>query len=229
MEGCVRRREFRGEDEATPRAGVNNKGSLLQSEIGKPEKDIGTTSISQKEVITDLQSDEQTVLQKVYQVVGPAQVTRKKMENAPSWILDAAMKSEKESKWRDAYVPVFEKDLPKDAKVISSHIVYKIKSDEAAILKMKARLCPHGNRDSGRNYVRKDSATAQFDMIRLMLSIATLLPFRIGLIDIKGAYRQSGPIKRDIYVRPPIEVGEKRGVIWKLVKLPYGITEAGRQ
>ena len=96
-------------------------------------------------------------------------------------------------------------------------------------MKMKARLCPHSNHDSGKDSVRKDSATAQFDVIRLMLSIATLLSFDIGLIDINGAYLQSGPIKRDIYVRPPIEVGERRGVLWKLVKLPYGITEARRQ
>lgn len=94
---------------------------------------------------------------------------------------------------------------------------------------MKARMCPHGNRDSGKDSVRKDSATAQFDVIRLMMSIATLLSFYVGLIDIQGAYLQSGPIKRDILVLPPIEVGEKRGILWKLVKLPYSITEAGRQ
>ena len=47
---------------------------------------------------------------------------------------------------------------------------------------MKARLCPHGNRDSGKDSVRKDSATAQFDVIRSMPSIATLLSFDIGLI-----------------------------------------------
>lgn len=46
-----------------------------------------------------------------------------------------------------------------------------------------------------RNSVRKDSATAQFDVIRMILTIVTFLPVRLGLVDISGAYMQSGPIK----------------------------------
>lgn len=76
----------------------------------------------------------------------------------------------------------------------------------------------------------KDSEdTAQFDVIRLFCSIATILQFRLGFLDIQGAYIQSGPIQRDIYVSPPPECGAPRGSIWKLVKQPYVITEVGRQ
>lgn len=71
-------------------------------------------------------------------------------------------------------------------------------------MNLKARICPHGNRDVEKDYVRKDSATAQYDVILLILAIVTFLPFRLGLVDIKGAYLQSGPIRRDIYVRPPL-------------------------
>lgn len=35
-----------------------------------------------------------------------------------------------------------------------------------------------------------------------MLGIVTFYPFRLGLVDIKGAYLQSGPIQQEIYVRP---------------------------
>lgn len=93
---------------------------------------------------------------------------------------------------------------------------------------MKARLCPHGNRDKMKNDVRKDSSTAQFDEILLLLSLASMLHFRLGCIDIKGAYLQSGPIRRQIYILPPPEVA-KRGYLCKLLKLPYVITEAGGQ
>lgn len=80
------------------------------------------------------------------------------------------------------------------------------------------------------NEVRKHSATAQFDVIRLMISMTTLLPYRLGIVDISGAYIKSGPIKWKVYVRPPKEWnGTKTGNIWELLKLSYGITEAGRQ
>jgi len=63
-----------------------------------------------------------------------------------------------------------------------------------------------------------------------MLGVVTFLPFRLGLVDISGAYMQSGPIRRSIYVRPPREWhNTERGHVWQLLKLPYGITEAGRQ
>lgn len=113
--------------------------------------------------------------------------------------------------------------------VISAHFVYKVKSDEKGKKRLKARLCPHGNRDKMKDTIRKDSATAQFDVIRLICSIASILRMRLGCIDVKGAYLQSGPITRDIYVKPPRECNVPRGILWKLTKLPYGITEAGRQ
>lgn len=139
-------------------------------------------------------------------------------------------KGNHEGSWEGAYVPVREADLPQSANIISSHVVYKVKTEEDKSMRLKARICPHGNRDIEKEDIRKDSATAQFDVIRLMLTILTFLPFSIGLVDIKGAYLQSGPIRRDIYVRPPREWRTlPRGWIWHLLKLPYGITEAGRQ
>ncbi len=122
-----------------------------------------------------------------------------------------------------------ESSIPGDANLISSHVAYKIKVTEEDKLKLKARICPHGNRDKDKDGIRKDSAAAQFPTIRLMLSLSALMGFRVGTIDISAAYLQSGPIKREIFVRPPKEHNGRRGVIWKLLKLPYGIAEAGRQ
>lgn len=94
---------------------------------------------------------------------------------------------------------------------------------------MKARLCPNGNRDRLRKTVQKDSAIPQFDIIHLLLSLATIFFFDLGYIDIKCAHLQSGPIRRIIYVRPPRELNLPRNILCKLRKLPYGINEAGRQ
>lgn len=147
--------------------------------------------------------------------------------------MDEAFNSEFQNNWVDAFVEVPERSVPRDANVITSHVVYKIKTDETGSRKLKARVVPHGNRDTEKDNIRKDSATAQLGVIRLLLSVSTLLGLQLATADIKGAYLQSGPIKRTIFVRPPKEhlynQNHHRGTLWKLTKLPYGIVEAGRQ
>ena len=187
----------------------------------------------QEGIFATLETDRHRVLESIYECVGSKQVTRSKLEFAPSWILDDAFESEYEANWRESYKPVTEKDVPRHANIITSHVVYKIKTSENGTRTLKSRIVPHGNRDDDKDSVRKDSATAQLNVIRLLLSLVTFLGFRMGTADIKGAYLQSGPIQRTIYVRPPREWHQKhatdRKTLWKLTKLPYGIVEAGRQ
>lgn len=47
--------------------------------------------------------------------------------------------------------------------------------------------------------------------------------------DIKGAYMKSGPIIREVFVRQLRDGQRKRGVLWKLLKLPNGMMDAGIQ
>lgn len=98
---------------------------------------------------------------------------------------------------------------------------------------LKARIVPHGNHDSERDNVRKDSPSARLNIIRLVLPISAILNLQLGTAHIKGAYPQSRPIRRAIYVRPLVERRStrtyKRGLLRKLNKLTYGIVGAGRQ
>lgn len=109
---------------------------------------------------------------------------------------------------------------------------------EDGTIRLKARTVIHGNRDNGQYSVHRDSASADLSVVRLVLSLEVILGLCFGTAGVKGAYMQSGPIKRDIYVRPPKEfykMGDQdcrrkpHGGFWKLIKLPYGIFEAGRQ
>lgn len=205
-----------------------SKQTMSQNE-GKA-KDIGTTTITERQMTGDMGSDIQKVLRDLHGVIGNAQVTISRMQSAPSWVTEKALNEEHDNNWDKAYREVEERSIPRNANVISSHVVYKIKTEETGEHRLKARICPHGNKDHMKDYVRKDSATAQFNIIRLMLTMTTFFTMRMGVVDISGAYMQSGPIKREIYVRPPREwEGTQRGKVWKLLKLPYGVPEAGRQ
>lgn len=65
--------------------------------------------------------------------------------------------------------------------------------------------------------------------VRMVISLACMLDFDMATADIKGAYMQSGPVMREVYIRPPKDCHRKRGIVWKLLKLPYSMAEAGRQ
>lgn len=167
------------------------------------------------------------MLHYIYSQIGGKQVSVGSLSFAPAWILRESFETEMSENWKGAYEVVDDKDVPKNANRIGCHTIYKEKEDDKE-LRLKARNVLHGNRDKDRFGVRRDSASADLSVIRLVISLGVLLGFGFGTADVKGAYMQNGPIKRDIYVRPPKEFG-MRGKLWKLLRLPYGIVEAGRQ
>ena len=67
-----------------------------------------------------------------------------------------------------------EGNVPREANVINSHVANKINVTEEKNLKLKARIYPHGNLDKDKDGIRKNSAAAQFLMIRPMLSLSAL-------------------------------------------------------
>ena len=181
------------------------------------------------ELRSTLQSNDQQTLREIYHTIGNRQVTSRDLEFAPAWVIQKAMQKEHRNNWQDAYEEINDKDVPRNSNIISSHALFKIKESEDDSLVMKARFVLHGNRDREKNDIRKDSASADMTIFRLVLSLGVILNFTFGVADIKGAYMQSGPAKREIYVRPPKDWTTTRHTLWKLLKLPYGIVEAGRQ
>lgn len=221
-----------------PPPAQQNSTSTLMADTARSDggdKDIGSYALQQNRSHNEtpkqpyLTRDHQTELDTIQETIGSKQVSRSQLGFAPPWLLDESLKSEHDSNWKNAYVEVQDKTVPRDANVISSHVIYKVKTEEDGARRLKARIVPHGNHDSEKEEIRKDSSNAQLFVVRLLLSLVTFLDFRIATADITGAYLQSGPIKRDIYVRPPRDWGCDRSILWKLLKLPYGIVEAGRQ
>lgn len=90
---------------------------------------------------------------------------------------------------------------------------------------------------TGRFSVRRDSSSADLIVVLLVLPLGIILGLSFGTADVKGAYMQSGPIKRDVFVGPPKSYqscdaqckGKILRITWRLLKLPYGIVEAGSQ
>ena len=227
-------------DTEMPSPDNNNAVTALMVQHQNAEctaKDIGqVSSLNEPAHGTCMQSNEQHILQVILDTIGPNQVSGSKLRFAPDWIIRNSFARELDN-WKDVYTEIHEHAVPKHANIVRSHTVFKVKTDESGKLSLKSRIVAHGNEDREKDSIRKDSAAAQFVVIRILLSLAAILGLRLAKIDVKKAYLQSGPISRDIYVRPPREWftlsaddgNNRRSILWKLEKLPYGIVEAGRQ
>lgn len=207
----------------------DDNGSLRsqKADIG----DIATNTAENPciEVEASLTTDEQRVLAQMETVIGNRQVSSNDVQFAPPWLLSRAIEAEYRDNWSEAYIPVHKRDMPRDANIITSHWVFKIKVNEEGTRALKARLVIHGNHDDDKDIIRKDAIAANMFVTRLLISIGTLLGFSFGVADIKGAFMQSGPICRDLYVKAPKHMEPDRAIYWKLTKLPYGLSDASRQ
>lgn len=70
------------------------------------------------------------------------------------------MAAEHYHNWVDAYEAVPESGLRRNANIISSHVVFKIKTSNDGTLKLKGRMAVHGNPDMDKDLVRSDSAAS---------------------------------------------------------------------
>lgn len=84
-----------------------------------------------------LSSQKQAVLQIVKKVFEHHQVTAKELKFAPQCLLDGALHVELQANKKEACFEVPATSLDKHARVISSHVVYKVNEDEKRIFKLK--------------------------------------------------------------------------------------------
>ena len=196
----------------------------------RPDKDIGSIDVLPPPSLPiDLKSTEQKLLYDIKQVIGDKPVSEFRLQFAPRWLIDKAINNEKQNyKLAKAYEEVPLSSLAKDANIITSHHFFEVKFDGLLeMLKLKCRLVPHGNKDRDKESLRTDSATAQFPIIRIVISTSVILGFKLAFIDIKSAYLQAGDLPRLIYVKPPPGWAPP-GMVWRLLKPAYGLVESGR-
>lgn len=176
---------------------------------------------------------EQKLLREAYDVFHNGQFYRRDAPFVPSWVFVEADKRELEKNWVSSMNIVSLENVPQHANVIGSHFVYKVKSkldgdckDGRRMFELKWRLCVHGNHDSEES-LRTDAAVVSHLGFRMIYTIAATSGHKLRKADIRGAYTQSGKSKRDVYVRPPMNLDSKQ-CLWLLKFTVYGIVSAGR-
>lgn len=117
-------------------------------------------------------------------------------------------------------------EVPLDANVINSHVLYKIKQDYDSSLKLKARIAPHRNEDDLKNVLKSDCTTCPPTGLRIVQPIASLLGWKLYKADVKAAFLQTGTASRDVYVKPPKESRMRSTHMWLLLTSAYGLVNA---
>ena len=75
--------------------------------------------------------------------------------------------------------------------------------------------------------IRSDSPTCMKDSVRMRLAIAAGKGWKIKSLGVKAAFLQGKAIERELFLKPPIDF-RKKGKIWKLNKVVYGLCDASR-
>ena len=89
----------------------------------------------------------------------------------------------------------------------------------------KARLVARGFEENS-EHLKKDSPTCSKESLRISLAIISCYKWKLHSIDIKSAFLQGNPMEREVYIKPPKEA--KTTYIWKMLRCPYGLADAGR-
>ena len=131
-------------------------------------------------------------------------------------------KEEEINKWREEEV-IEEVEDHGQRRISTTWVITDKKENTGTIV--KARLVARGYEDE--SDVRSDSPTCMKDSIRLMLSVAVSRGWKIHSLDVKAAFLQGQQIARDLYIFPPKEF-RKKGYLWKLRKVVYGLNDASR-
>ena len=127
-------------------------------------------------------------------------------------------------KWKknNVYEEIPIEDAEEDIVPISTRWVL---NDESG--KQKARLVARGFEEEPLDMTERVSPTCRKESLRILFSISASMAWNLKSLDIASAFLQGKPIDRLVYLYPPKEF-IKPGMIWKLNKCVYGLSDAAK-
>lgn len=127
MAGLLSSNNEREVDNATPVIGEQPPKTSRTPNIGEiAERLVKIGNIDE----TVLEIQRRIVLCQIRKEIGSRHVSIGAITFAPAWIINEAVDCELENNWKEANAEVDHDELPRDCKLIGSHLVFKIKNDE---------------------------------------------------------------------------------------------------
>jgi hypothetical protein len=121
--------------------------------------------------------------------------------------------------------------IPKEKSVVSSKWIFKTKHvADGSIEKYKARFVAQGfYQKEGINYKETFTPVARYTSIRVVISIATVMKWKVHQMDVKMTFL-NGVIEEEIYMEQPqgFETHDREMHVCRLKKELYGLKQASR-
>lgn len=171
-----------------------------------------------------VKSSKQDVLGRFITEFGHKEFMQFQAQGLPSFPLSNAYKEEEDTLKRTVQMVHISK-VPKDANIITSHVIYKVKPNDDGSSKVKARIAPHNNQDAEKLNLKTDYSVCPPIGIRILLSLAVIFKWCLAKSDFKSAFLQTGDALRNVYVVPPKE-SENKQHLWLLLAAAYGLVNA---
>ena len=206
-----------------------NDGDVEELDMSKEDWRYTSTALEANNIevspCSELSRTEKESVEMFYKVFEHKEFSLTAAQGLPSHTTENAYKKE-ENKFMRTVRLVPTSQVPKDANIITSHVIYKVKSSDEGDYYLKARIAPHGNKDRERTGLKTDSATCPPVGIRIACSIATMFKWHLAKIDFESAFNNSGDAIPDVYVRPPRESKYRYRYLWLLLAASYGLVNA---
>lgn len=116
-----------------------------------------------------------------------------------------------------------------DTPTVGCRMIYIFKQDADGEPKAKCRLVVQGFQDPFVNDLHTYSPTVSKTGIKLAIAYLAQNRWPVQSVDIHTAFLQGKPLARPIYLNPPPEAKEEKGIVWKLNKPAYGLGDAGER
>ena len=123
--------------------------------------------------------------------------------------------------WKENEVYEEVEDLGQKTVALRWVITNKVKDGKAVC---KARLVAKGFQE--KDVGEKEAPTCAAEAFRICLAMMLMKGWEAKSIDVKTAYLQGENIRREVFVKPPVEA--KTNKLWKLRKTIYGLKDAAR-
>jgi hypothetical protein len=115
--------------------------------------------------------------------------------------------------------------------VVTSKWIYKIKhTADGSIEKHKVRFVARGfSQVEGIDYEETFSPVARYTSIRMIISLAASMGWRLHQMDVKTTFL-NGEIEEEVYIKQPdgFVIHEKESHVYRLKKALYGLKQAPR-
>ena len=166
----------------------------MTKEIWKHDDSIGETNgISANEIQVvpgkELTSHEKDATDQYHDRFKSKEFFLSEAQDLPSFVTQNAYERE-QSSFMKTVQEVHVSKIPPNSNIISSHVLYKVKTLDDGSRIVKARIARHGNRDKDKHLLRTDSATCPPLGLRILLSICTIFRWSLAKVDVRLCFRK---------------------------------------